>query len=131
MYNQFLGTQPEVPFTATGNTTATTPNIWDSIKMNAGKINPMSVASILGMMASAVQPNSGGGRVGAGVQQMANSQLMSQALLEREKGQRDFLSKLLEKYGKSSEATDKALSFTPGQIGPISGGFANSDGTFK
>lgn len=126
MYNQFLGEQPQVPFTSA--TPSTTP-ITGATNFLGG-MNPMSIASILGMMASAVKPNSGGGRVGAGVQQMANSQLMSQALLEREKGQRDFLSKLLDKYGKVNESTDKALQFTPGQIGPISGGFANSDGTF-
>ena len=82
-------------------------------------MNPMLLASVLGMAGSAIGgPNSWQGRLGSGVQQAANGSMMAGALLEREKGQRDFLKKILEAHGKVGLETASALGMqSPEQSG--------------
>lgn len=98
----------------------------------AGGTNPgtpgvggMQLASFLGMMASAMGgPNSGAGRVGAGVQQAANGSMMAAALLKREEAQRAFLQKLMAENNKIGADTSAALmGSTPEQVGGGISGF--------
>ena len=88
-----------------------------------GPANPMALISMLGMLAGAIGgPNTPGGRVGQGVQTAANGSMMAQAMLDREKGQRDFLSKLLAEHGKVKLSTDSILGLTPEQTGGVASG---------
>jgi len=85
--------------------------------------NPMAMISLMGMLAGALGgPNTPGGRVGQGVQTAANGSMMAQAMLDREKGQRDFLSKLLAEHGKVKLSTDSVLGLTPQETGGVASG---------